>query len=82
MERDFRGAIKPHRDNRAASTDRCIGNHITVLPWARTHMAWQDRIQGDWNAPGEANLPAMSVPAEEQAEVGIRRLLIDLGRVR
>ena len=72
MERDFRGAIEPHRNYRAASTNRCIGNHITVLPWARTHVAWQDRRQSDRNPPWEAKLPTVGVPAEEQAEIGIK----------
>jgi hypothetical protein len=63
MERDFRGAIEPHGDNRAASTDRCIANHITVPPWTRTHVAWQDRIQRDWNTARETNLPTVGVPA-------------------
>jgi hypothetical protein len=81
MKRDFRGAIEPHRNYRGAGTDRRIANHISVLPCSRAHVAWQDRIQSDWNPPRKTNLPAMGVPAEEQAEVSIRRLLVDLRSV-
>jgi hypothetical protein len=82
MEGDFWGAIEPHRNNRGASADGRITNHVTILPWTRTHMARQDRVQSDRNAPGKANLSTMGVPAEEQTEVGIGRLLVDLRRVR
>src|SRR6266446_447830 len=82
MERDFRGAIEPRGNDRGASADGCVANHITVLPCARTHMTGKNRIQSDRNAAGKADLPTMGVPAEEQAKVSIGSLLIDLRRVR
>ena len=45
-------------------------------------MTWKDRRQSDRNAPGKADLPAMGVPAEEQAKVSVGSLLIDLRCVR
>jgi len=82
MERNFRGAIEPRRNDRGASADGCIADHIKVLPCARTHMTWKNRIQSDWNAAGKADLPTVGVPAEEQAKVSIGSLLIDLRRMR
>src|SRR5271169_5193243 len=82
MECNFRGAIEPDRNDRGASANGCIANHVTVLPCARTHMTWKNRIQGDRDPAGKADLPTMGVSAEEQAKVGIGSLLIDLRRMR
>src|ERR1700688_2355300 len=82
MQRDLWGAIVPHRNHARACTNGRVADHITVLPWTGPNMTWKDRRQSNRNAPGKADLPAMGVPAEEQAKVSIGSLLIDLRCVR
>src|ERR1700683_3140107 len=82
MNRYFRGTIEPYGNNRRTSADGCIADHIMVLPCARAHMAWENRLQSDWNAAGKADLSTVGVPAQEQPKISIRGLLIYLWRVR
>jgi hypothetical protein len=39
-------------------------------------MARKHRIQSDWNTAGQTDLSTVGVPAEKQAKIGVRGLLI------
>ena len=68
MQRDFWWIVKTYRNDRTAQSDRSIAIHVPIIPSTRTHVAEKNRIQGDRDASGEANLAAVGVSASQETD--------------
>src|SRR5262249_469714 len=68
VQRDLGWPIEPHGHNRRACADRGVATKFTVSPGAFSHVPRQLRIKGNWNSTWQANLAAVSVPAQHHVE--------------
>ena len=82
MQRDLRRAVDAHRKDARPDPDGGVPDHLVIFPGARPHPPREDRIERDRDGAGQANLAAMSMAAQQQAEPGMRRLAVDLRRMR
>src|SRR3984893_302434 len=82
MQGNLRPAVDANGDDARPDADRGVPDHVAIPPQPRSHPPRQLRVEGDRDGAGQADLAAMRVTAQYQVEIGVRRLAIDLGRVR
>lgn len=78
MNCDLGRAVKTGRHDGAAYTHRGVALHIMVAPGTCPEAAGQHRIEAQRYSAREANLSAVSMPAEQQIELGMCSLLVHL----
>jgi hypothetical protein len=62
MQRNLWRTIEPYRNDGRACSDRPIPSHLTILPWTRAHIAWQNRIKGNRDASRTEDLATSCDP--------------------
>src|SRR5262245_8853894 len=82
MQGNFWKAIDAHGNYSASHADRRVTYHLTVMPWPRTHMPWQNRTKGDWNRPGQTDLTTMGMASQKQIKAGMCSLAVNFGCMR
>src|SRR4029077_17426471 len=82
MQGYFWKAIDADGNYSASDADRGVTHHLTVMPWPRTHMSWQNRTKGDWNRPGQADLTTVGMATQKQIEASMCGLAIDFWCMR
>jgi hypothetical protein len=82
MQGNFWKAINADGDYSASHTDRGVTYHVTVIPWPRAHMPWQNRTKGDWNRPGQTDLTTVGMTTQEQIEAGMCSLAVNFRCMR
>ena len=81
MKGDLRWTIKADGHHGRAGADRGVTGHVSVFPSARAERSRQNGIECDGDAAGQANLPSVRVPAQEQIESGMRGLPVYFRRM-
>ena len=81
VQRNLWRTIETRRNDRTTYSDGSVSIHVTILPRTRAQVARENRIKRNWDAPGEADLAAMGVSAQQHTEIGMGRLLINFRRV-
>src|SRR4051794_37211020 len=82
MQRDLRQAIKADWYDTRADTARGVAGHPAIGPRPRDDPSRHHAAANYRHATGQADLATMSMAAEHQVETRMRRLPIDLRRMR
>src|ERR1019366_10113291 len=79
MKRDLRRTIEADGHHGRAGADRRVAGHVSVFPRARAEGSRQRGVKREGDAAGEANLPPMRMPAQQQIESSTRGLPEEAG---
>jgi len=78
VQGDLRGAVEAYVHHGDPRSPGRITLHVVVPPGTRTERSRAPRVAGQRVSAGEADLPAMRMPAEHQTETRVRRVAVDL----
>ena len=81
MKRDLRRTIEADGHYGRSGADRRVAGHVSVFPCARAEGSRQRGVKREGDAAGEANLPPMRMPAQQQIESSTRGLPVYFRRV-
>jgi hypothetical protein len=82
MQCDLRSIVEPDWNHRRSYADRRVADHALVSPRARAESTRKFSLEQKGNAAWKANLSTMRVSAQHQVKSSVRRLTVDLRRMR
>ena len=65
MQGNFGRTIKADGDRSAPHANRGVADHVTIFPWPRAHMPWQNRAKGDRDRPGQTDLTSVGMATDK-----------------
>src|SRR5262245_29128962 len=69
MQGNLRKAVDADGNHSTSHSGRGVAYHLTIIPCPSTHMPWQHRTKGDWNRPGQADLPTVGMATYAQPDL-------------
>ena len=63
MQGNFGKTIKADGRRSAPHANRGVADHVTIFPWPRAHMPWQNK--GDRDRPGQTDLTSVGMATEK-----------------
>src|SRR5262245_26271201 len=82
MEGDFWRAVKADGNDSASHANRGVTYHLTITPWPRTHMPWQNRTKSDWDGPRQTDLTSVGMATQKQIEASMCSLTVNFRCMR
>src|SRR5471030_2818306 len=74
MQGHFRRTVQPHSNNARPRTNRSVAAHFVILPSARSHSPWQDRLQLYRDGTRQTKLASVCMAAQHQIEISVGSL--------